>query len=58
MKSASEVHPDTIFNLGLIEGPIAAIPSLFAIFFYAKYKITKGRYEEIKSALAERRQAA
>lgn len=52
--SADQVHPDTIFSLGLIEGPIAAVPSLFAIFFYARYKITKTRHAEIRASLAER----
>ncbi|MFT7090245.1 MAG: Na+/melibiose symporter-like transporter [Candidatus Azotimanducaceae bacterium] len=52
VKSADQVDPETIFSLGLIEGPLAAIPSLFAIFFYAKYTITKKRHEEIRKQLA------
>ncbi|MFN3237208.1 MAG: MFS transporter [Pseudomonadales bacterium] len=51
VKDASEVDPTTIFNLGLIEGPLAAIPSFFAIIFYARYKITKARHQEIREQL-------
>lgn len=51
VKSAADVDPATIFSLGLIEGPIAAIPSFFAIFFYARYKITKQRHQEIRAQL-------
>lgn len=54
VKTADQVSPDTIFGLGLIEGPIGAIPSLFAIFFYARYRISKSRHAEIKAALAAR----
>ncbi|MFT7245006.1 MAG: GPH family glycoside/pentoside/hexuronide:cation symporter [Candidatus Azotimanducaceae bacterium] len=54
VKTVDQVDPETIFNLGLIEGPLAAIPSLFAIFFYAKYTITKKRHEEIRKQLAEK----
>ena len=53
--SADAVDPGTLFNLALVDGPIAAIPSLFAIFFYGRYKINKKRYEEIQAGLAERR---
>ena len=53
--SADAVHPDTLFNLALVDGPIAAIPSLFAVFFYGRYKINKKRYQEIQAGLAERR---
>lgn len=56
VQSADQVDPETIYSLGLIEGPIAAIPSLFAIFFYARYKITKQRHEEIRAQLDARRQ--
>lgn len=49
-----EVDPEIVFNLGVIDGPVAAIPSLFAIFFYARYKIDKQRLAEIQSQLAAR----
>ena len=55
--SADDVHPDIIFNLGLIDGPVAAIPSLLAIFFYAGYRIDKKRHQEIQEQLNLRRAA-
>ena len=55
--SADEVDPDIIFNLGLIDGPVAAIPSLFAIFFYGKYRIDKKRHDEIQKQLRARVEA-
>jgi Na+/melibiose symporter-like transporter len=58
VESADQVDPNTIWNLGLIEGPLAAIPSLFAIFFYAKYKITKKRHQEIRAQLDQKRQTS
>ncbi len=54
VESADQVPAETLFQLGLIEGPVAAIPSLFAIYFYGKYQISKARHQEIQKALAER----
>ena len=55
--SADQVDPETLFNLAIIDGPVAAIPSLFAIFFYGRYKINKKRHQEIQIALATRQEA-
>jgi Na+/melibiose symporter-like transporter len=52
--SAASIDPDTLFKLALIDGPIAAIPPLFAIFFYGRHRINKRRYEEIHALLAAR----
>ena len=52
--SANMVEPGTIFNLGLIDGPVAALPSLFAIYFYGRYNISKARYLQIKAELNAR----
>ena len=54
VSSADQVADQTIFNLGLIDGPIAAVPSLFAIYFYGRYSISKKRYLEIKAGLKTR----
>ena len=51
VKSADMVDSETIFHLGLIDGPVAAVPSLFATYFYAKYNVNKTRYLEIKAKL-------
>ena len=43
---------DTIFRLGLIEGPIAIIPAFIAIYFYRKYDLSRERHAEIQAQLA------
>ncbi|MEQ8692919.1 MAG: MFS transporter, partial [Pseudomonadales bacterium] len=53
-----EVPPQVIFELGLFDGVIAGIPTLFAIYFYGRYKINKARHQEILSELSARRAAA
>ena len=50
-----EVAHDTLVQLGIVHGPLAAIPALLAAYFYGKYAIDKRRHEEIQRALAERR---
>ena len=49
------VNPDIIFRLGLIDGPIAVIPGIIAVFFYLKYRLTRARHEKIQAELATRR---
>jgi GPH family glycoside/pentoside/hexuronide:cation symporter len=56
--SGDIVDPDILFSLAIVDGPIAAIPSLFAVFFYGRYKINKTRYLEIHAELAARRALA
>ena len=46
------VDADTIFRLGLIEGPIAIIPAFIAIYFYRKYDLSRERHAEIQAQLA------
>ena len=48
------VDPDMIFQLGLIDGPIAIIPGIFAIVFYLRYNLSRERHAEIQAALQER----
>jgi GPH family glycoside/pentoside/hexuronide:cation symporter len=50
-----EVADDVLFRLGLIDGPLASIPALIAIVFYARYRIDKRRHVEIQRELASRR---
>jgi Na+/melibiose symporter-like transporter len=52
------VGADVLWKLGLIDGPIASAPALFALVFYARYGIDKHRHAEIRLGLAERRGAA
>ena len=43
-----------LFRLGLIDGPIASLPALCAVFFYLRYRIDKRRRTEIQRALLAR----
>ncbi len=52
-----EVAPDVLWKLGLVDGPIASVPAVIAIFFYARYRISKTRHLEIQRGLLARRQA-
>jgi Na+/melibiose symporter-like transporter len=47
-----EIAHETIFKLGLIDGPFAMVWGLIAVFFYARYKITKESHATIKEKLA------
>jgi Na+/melibiose symporter-like transporter len=49
------VADEVLFKLGLVDGPIAAIPAFIALFFYARYRINKQRHAEIQRELAARR---
>ena len=52
-----EVPAQVIWDLALWDGVLAGIPGFIAVFFYARYKITRATYEETKAALAARRAA-
>ncbi len=53
-----EVPAGVIYNLALWDGVLAAIPGLIAAGFYARYGITREKYEATRAAIAERRAAA
>ncbi len=46
-----EVAQETLTQLGLLDGPIAAVPALIAIFFYSRYTITKREHSKIRHEL-------
>lgn len=51
--------PQTMLTqLGLLDGPIAVIPGIIAIYFYSRYTITRREHAEIRSALDARRVVA
>ena len=56
--SPGEVDPTVIFQLGLLDGPIAAIPALVSILFYARYRIDKTSHAETRATLATRARLA
>jgi Na+/melibiose symporter-like transporter len=49
-----EVDPDVVFRLGLVDGPIMAIPALGAMYFYGRYALSKARLGEIQAELRAR----
>lgn len=53
-----EVDQEVLFDLGLIDGPIASVPSLIAVAFYVRYRIDKRRHAEIQRALHSQRAKA
>jgi Na+/melibiose symporter-like transporter len=46
-----EVDPTVVFRLGLLDGPVAAIPAVVAIGFYSAYRIDKQRHARTRAAL-------
>jgi Na+/melibiose symporter-like transporter len=53
-----QVPDSTLFELGVLNGPLAAVPALLAVVFYARYHIDRKRLAEIQRELAERRKTA
>ncbi len=48
------VAAEKVFSLGLIDGPLAALPITFSILFFWRYRLTRARQEEIQSTLRNR----
>jgi Na+/melibiose symporter-like transporter len=55
--AASEIHPDKIYALGIIDGPFAMVWGLLAAVIYAGYKIDKKTHQDIQAQLLARKQA-
>jgi Na+/melibiose symporter-like transporter len=54
---AGHVAGDVLVKLGLVVGPGAAIPGIVAMYFYARYAITRRRHLEIQREIAHRRES-
>ncbi len=52
-----KVDPDVLYRLGVLDGPIAIIPAVLAIFFYGSYRIDKQKHATIRAELDARRAA-
>ena len=48
------IDAETITKLGLIDGPIAVIPGIFAIYFCMQYQLGRERHDEIQAELNRR----
>ena len=55
--AASEIHPDKIYALGIIDGPFAMIWGLIAAALYGGYKLDQKRHAEIGQKLAASRES-
>ncbi|MDA0790911.1 MAG: MFS transporter [Proteobacteria bacterium] len=58
IRTAADVPPETLYNLGLVYGPIIASLGFISVFFYTRYDLTPKRHSEMLAELAERRQLA
>lgn len=52
------VAASKVFELGLVDGPIAIVPGAIAVMFYVRYSLTRSRHAEIQSELKVRRAMA
>ena len=57
IKTAADVAPETIANLGILFGPVVAGFAVISVWCYTRYRLTRGRHEEILGELRERRAA-
>lgn len=54
---ASQIHPDKIYALGIIDGPFAMIWGLIAAVIYGGYRIDKAYHQQIMAELKDRASA-
>jgi glycoside/pentoside/hexuronide:cation symporter, GPH family len=55
IRTAADVPPEALVNLGLLYGPIIGCCSILTFWCYSHYRLTRERHEEILAALATRR---
>lgn len=48
------VAEESIFSLGMIDGPVAALPITFSLVFFWRYRLTRSRQQEIQATLKNR----
>ncbi|MDE0692187.1 MAG: MFS transporter [Gammaproteobacteria bacterium] len=58
IRTAADVPPETLVNLGLVYGPIVAAFGFVSVWCYTHYRLSRERHAEILDVLAERRAAA
>ena len=58
IQTAADVPAETLFNLGLLYGPIVAGFSVIALWCYTRYDLTKERHAAILDELNARRQTS
>jgi Na+/melibiose symporter-like transporter len=55
IRSAADVPPETIVNLGILYGPLVGLFALVALWCLSHYDLTRERHAEIQAELAQRR---
>ena len=50
-KPGDVIDGSTIQMLGLIDGPLAAIPAIISLFFYSRYRLSRRRLKRIQRQL-------
>ncbi len=58
IKTAADIPPDTLINLGLLYGPVVAAFAVVSIWCYSHYHLTRERHTEILETLRSRRAQA
>jgi Na+/melibiose symporter-like transporter len=51
---SGEVDPETLYQFGVVAGPLTVLPAYVSLFFYARYRIGKVRHAEIRRELDAR----
>jgi Na+/melibiose symporter-like transporter len=54
-RSAADVPPETVVDLGLVYGPLVAAFGFFSIWCYSHYTLTRERHAEIQAELSLQR---
>lgn len=55
IRTAADIPPETLVNLGLLYGPIVAAFSIVSLWCYTNYQLTRERHAEILEKLHKRR---
>jgi len=55
IRTAADVPPETLLNMGIFYGPIIASLGFISVIFYTQYRLTPERHAEMLVELAERR---
>ena len=58
IRTAADVPPETLMNLGLFYGPLIASLGFISVWFYTQYRLTPTRHAEMLVELAQRRETS
>ena len=49
-----EIDADTLFDFGIVTGPLTVLPALISLLFYVRYRIDQPRHQQIRRELERR----